>query len=108
MNWGFPPPRIAPSVTPSEPKTSICSPGWLSSRRPQADYEGRTVSKYEPLRTYLAQQSGEVILRMADMDALIPGGLAPSARKDNRWWWNDDPSHAHCRSWGDAGFTAHP
>jgi hypothetical protein len=66
------------------------------------------VSKYEPLRTYLDNRSGEVTLRLTDMDALVPGGLAPSAHKDNRWWANNDPSHPHCRAWGAAGFTAHP
>lgn len=66
------------------------------------------MSKYDALRDYLASRSGEVTVRFDDLDALIPGGLAPSARNDDRWWMNDDPSHPHCRSWGDAGFTAHP
>lgn len=66
------------------------------------------MSKYDPLRAHLAQHSGQFAMRIDEMDAIVPGGLAPSARKDARWWLNDDPSHPHCRAWGDAGFTAHP
>jgi hypothetical protein len=66
------------------------------------------MAKYDRLRDYLAGCSGEVTVRFKDLDKLIPGGLAPSASQDARWWMNDDPSHSHSRSWGAAGFTAHP
>lgn len=66
------------------------------------------MSKYDAVRSFLMQQTNEITVRLADLDALVPGGLAASARKDNRWWANDDPSHPHSRAWGDAGFTAHP
>ena len=66
------------------------------------------MSKYDPLHDFLtAAEGGEVTLTLAQIEQLVPA-IAPSASRDTRWWWNDDPSHSHCRSWGDAGYTAHP
>ena len=64
-------------------------------------------SKYQPLNAFLAEHTGEVVLTLKQIEQLVPD-LAPSASRDSRWWWNDDPSHSHSRSWGDAGYTATP
>lgn len=65
------------------------------------------MSKYEPLRSLLAEQRGEVTLTFARIRELVPT-IAPSYARHSRWWINDDPTHSHCRAWGDAGYTAHP
>lgn len=44
------------------------------------------MSKYDALRDYLAGRSAEITVRVEDLDAVIPGGLPPSASKDARWW----------------------
>jgi hypothetical protein len=65
-------------------------------------------SKYDPLRDFLAERAAKpVTLSFADIDQLV-GTLPRSARLYPLWWRNHDPSHAHCRSWNDAGYTAHP
>lgn len=64
------------------------------------------MSKYDPLHEHLAKQSGYVNFQLDELSQLIPGGLPPSAYTYEAWWNNDDPSHPHCRSWGDAGYKA--
>jgi hypothetical protein len=66
------------------------------------------VSKYDALRDYLRRHSGEVRLALDEVSDLVPGGLPPSAYRYQAWWANDDRTHPHNRSWGDAGYTAHP
>jgi hypothetical protein len=69
--------------------------------------EGR-MSKYDPLRDFLtAGAENTVTLTFSEIDDLV-GTLPPSARKYEVWWLNGDPSHQHCQSWGEAGYTAHP
>lgn len=66
------------------------------------------MSKYGPLRDFLAAQGrNTVTLSFAEIDDLV-GALPPSARKYHLWWLNNDLSHQHCQSWGEAGYTAHP
>ena len=66
------------------------------------------MSKYDPIRAFLTAGAGEPItLTFAQIDLLV-GMLPPSAREYQVWWHNNDPSHQHSRSWGDAGYTAHP
>jgi hypothetical protein len=66
------------------------------------------VSKYDPLREFLsARASSTVTLTFEQIDDLV-GVLPPSARQYQVWWRNNDSSHQHCQSWGDAGFSAHP
>jgi hypothetical protein len=72
--------------------------------------EGREghMSKYDPLRDFLtARAENTVTLTFSEIDELV-GTLPPSARKYDLWWLNRDPSHRHCQSWGEAGYTAHP
>lgn len=64
------------------------------------------MSKYDVLRDHLQHQSGYVIFTLDELDALIPGGLPPSASLYEIWWNNDDPSHLPSRAWGDAGYRA--
>jgi hypothetical protein len=65
-------------------------------------------SKYDPLQNFLAERAATpVTLTFVELDQLV-GTLPPSARLYPLWWRNHDPSHAHCRSWNDAGYTAHP
>jgi hypothetical protein len=69
--------------------------------------EGR-MSKYDPLRDFLAARAGNTVtLTFSELDDLV-GTLPPSAHKYEVWWRNGDPSHQHCQSWGGAGYTAHP
>jgi hypothetical protein len=64
------------------------------------------MSKYDVLRDHLERQSGYVNFTLDELNALIPGGLPPSASLYEAWWNNEDASHHHCRSWGDAGYRA--
>lgn len=66
------------------------------------------MSKYDALRDHLRRRSAEVTYSLDEVAALVPGGLPPSAYRHPAWWANGDRSHAHARSWGDAGYTAHP
>ena len=66
------------------------------------------MSKYDALRDFLEKRSGTVTVTLDELDAIVPGGLAPSARQYPIWWMNDDPTHAHSRSWGEAGYDATP
>jgi hypothetical protein len=67
------------------------------------------MSKYDPLRDYLARRTGSTTTLLLDeITAMIPGGLPRSAYSYEAWWNNDDDTHSHCRSWGDAGFYARP
>lgn len=66
------------------------------------------MSKYEALQRFLREGTGEAVtLTFGQLRVLVPD-IAPSHALDDRWWLNDDISHSHCRSWGDAGYTAHP
>ena len=64
------------------------------------------MSKYNALRDHLAMQFGYVEFDLDSLSNMIPGGLPPSAYVYEAWWNNNDSSHSHCRSWGDAGYRA--
>ncbi|WP_431882392.1 DUF7662 domain-containing protein [Micromonospora gifhornensis] len=66
------------------------------------------MSKYDPLRDYLRRRTGEVRCTFDQVSDLVPDGLPPSAYRYEAWWANSDRTHPQSRSWGDAGFTAHP
>ncbi|HUR74181.1 MAG TPA: hypothetical protein VMZ00_07885 [Sporichthya sp.] len=64
---------------------------------------------YSLLNQFLAKAPRQTfVLTIDQIDLLVVGGLPRSARTYPVWWRNEDPSHSHCRAWGDAGFTAHP
>lgn len=66
------------------------------------------MSKYNELRDLLRGQARGTQYTFAELAAVVPGGLPPSAYRYEAWWANDDRTHVQCRAWGDAGFTAHP
>jgi len=74
--------------------------------RSEADSQGSQPSKYDALRDFLTRRdAAPITLTFMQVDQLI-GNLPRSARLYHLWWRNDDPSHHHCRSWGDAGYNA--
>jgi Swt1-like HEPN len=74
--------------------------------RSEAEAQGRKASKYDALRDFLTKtDAAPITLTFTQVDQLI-GNLPRSARLYHLWWGNDDPSHHHCRSWGDAGYIA--
>ncbi|WP_433533783.1 DUF7662 domain-containing protein [Micromonospora sp. CA-249363] len=66
------------------------------------------MAKYDGLRDYLRHRSGDVEMSFEEVSALVPGGLPSSAHRYSAWWTNEDRTHPQSRSWGDAGFSAHP
>jgi hypothetical protein len=82
--------------------------GFLRPAGQQATAQRTGASKYDPLRDFLTERgAAPVTLTFPQIDRLV-GALPRSARLYPLWWRNDDPSHRHCRSWNDAGYTAHP
>lgn len=66
-------------------------------------------SKYDALTDFLRGKPDPVVeLSFADLDRIVPGGMASSARKHPAWWANSRIAHDHARYWLDAGRTAHP
>ena len=63
------------------------------------------VSKYEPLRWFLAdRRDGEWRATFADVEEVLGFRLCASARKHREWWANS-PSHTGARSgWLAAGW----
>lgn len=67
------------------------------------------VSKYDALTDFLRGRPEPVVeLSFADLDRIVPGGMASSARKHPAWWANSRTTHDHARYWLDAGRTAQP
>lgn len=63
------------------------------------------MAKYDPLFDHLSRRR-ELLLRMsfADIERIIGDSLPASARRHRAWWVNErDGTHAHARSWLDAG-----
>lgn len=98
-------PRQAAPAVPAGPAgrgTAAGVPRSAARARP-----ART-SKCDALRDLLAGKgAGPVTLTLAEI-GLLAGTLPRPARLYQLWWRNDDPTHPRCRSWGDAGYTAHP
>jgi hypothetical protein len=65
------------------------------------------MAKYDPLRDHLRRQTTTAAMTFDEIADLV-GGLPPSAHRHLAWWTNDDATHPQSKSWGDAGFTAHP
>lgn len=63
------------------------------------------MTKYEPLTTYLNLHKKERIkLTYSEIEEILGFKLPVSARKDKRWWNNNDCSHSQSKSWGEAGY----
>ena len=65
------------------------------------------MSKYAPLKSYLAGR-GDVVDLSFETVADLVGGLPRSAYEYEAWWSNHDSTHSHCRSWNEAGYLARP
>lgn len=67
------------------------------------------MDKYQDLTSYLLEHADPVIeLSFSQLDALVAGGLPPSAKRHPAWWANSRASHAHAGAWLDAGRQAQP
>jgi uncharacterized protein (DUF2342 family) len=68
------------------------------------------MSKYEPLRDFLREQSADSLtLNFTQLDALVR--LPASAKRYEFWWSNEDVKttvHVQCKAWQDAGYEAEP
>jgi uncharacterized protein (DUF2342 family) len=68
------------------------------------------MSKYEPLREFLREQSADSLtLTFTQLDALVR--LPASAKRYDFWWSNEDVKttvHVQCKAWQDAGYEAEP
>ncbi len=63
------------------------------------------MARYDPLRRFLAQQTGdEVAMSFAELERIIGGRLPSSAFQGNAWWSNNPTNHAQANAWLDAGF----
>lgn len=65
------------------------------------------MSKYDPLRNYLAARSGrELRMSFADIEAVL-GFSLPAASKRQRAWWSNNPSNnVMTRAWLAAGYKS--
>ena len=61
------------------------------------------MGKYDPLTTALRRRSSPWDASFADLDALLDGGLPPSAYRYPAWWANDN-SHVQGAAWLAAGW----
>ena len=66
------------------------------------------MSKYDAIRELLSAQSGSVAFDLDELTSAVPGGLPKSAFTYEAWWSNGDSTHPQSRSWGAAGYRAHP
>jgi hypothetical protein len=63
------------------------------------------MSKYEPLKNYLAEHgSQEVQLGFRDIESIIGFPLPPSARKHRAWWSNNPSNSVITYAWLAAGY----
>lgn len=65
------------------------------------------MGKYDPIREWLTGKGREVHATFAELDRMVDGGLAPSARKYQAWWSGHpdrSPLQVQKRSWNDAGY----
>ena len=64
------------------------------------------MGKYDPLFRYLQQiKDQQIRLSYTEVEEIIGTTLPTSASKDNRWWLNNDKTHAQSSAWGNAGFV---
>ena len=62
------------------------------------------MTKYSPLRDFLArQQSDQVRLGFAEVEKIL-GGPLPHSAYEHQAWWANDPGHSQGRSWYAAGW----
>ena len=82
---------------------------WRRGRLATSVLIGRMhrMGKYDGLRDFLRHRSLQrVTMSFAEVDAVVPGGLPPSAYRHRAWWANEVAgSHSHAKSWLEAGFV---
>ena len=66
------------------------------------------MSKFNAVRDLLQNSTDVVEISMQDLSNVALGGLPRSAYNWEAWWSNNDDTHTQSRSWGDAGYDAHP
>ena len=63
------------------------------------------MSKYDPLRHFLAGLDGDVLkARLDDIEGILGFALPRSARRHPAWWANTPESHSQAQSWLGAGW----
>jgi hypothetical protein len=63
------------------------------------------MSKYEPLKSFLASaRVGEVPMSFSEVERVIGKPLPPVARKHRAWWSNNPSNSVITHAWLDAGF----
>jgi hypothetical protein len=63
------------------------------------------MSKYDPLRTFLASCSqSEVPVNFRKIEAIIGSRLPASAFKHRAWWSNNGDNHVNAHAWLAAGY----
>jgi hypothetical protein len=63
------------------------------------------VTKYEPLKTFLARNgTSEVPMRFAEIEQVIGAPLPPVAYKHRAWWSNNPSNSVITLAWLDAGY----
>jgi len=63
------------------------------------------VTKYEPLRVFLARNaSSEVPMRFSEIERIIGAPLPPVAFRHRAWWSNNPSNSVITPAWLDAGY----
>jgi len=63
------------------------------------------VSKYEPLKTFLAvNPSTEIPMQFAEIEKIIGAPLPPVAFRHRAWWSNNPSNSVITHAWLDAGY----
>jgi hypothetical protein len=64
------------------------------------------MAKYDDLGKYLHHiTEHEVHLTFDQIEAIVPGGIPPSAFNHAAWWANEESgSHVHALAWMDSGW----
>ena len=63
------------------------------------------MSVYEPLESYLKNQSfGEVPMTFREVSGILGRPLPKSAYDHRPWWANEAAGHSHAKAWLKAGF----
>ncbi len=65
------------------------------------------MTKYESLTTYLNLCNKESIkLKYSEIEEILGFELPASARNHKECWHNNDKTHSHSKSWGEARYKA--
>lgn len=63
------------------------------------------MARYDPLKRFLSQQSGDqVAMTFDELERIIGAKLPSSALEGNAWWSNNPTNHAQALAWLNAGF----